>query len=79
MLVFLAWSYANALLRHDRGVVPDAVPLTAVAALYAAGWLRRERWDLSAFLLNGAAIALVVATIFLNLYPRVLISSLDPA
>jgi cytochrome d ubiquinol oxidase subunit II len=77
VLVFLTWSYLNALLRADRGVVPDAVPLAALAAVYAAGWLHRERWDLSAFLLNGAAIALVVATIFLNLYPRVLISSLD--
>jgi cytochrome d ubiquinol oxidase subunit II len=78
LFVFLAWSYLNALVRNDRGVVPDAVPLCALGALYAAGWLRRERWDLSAFLLSGASIALVVATIFLNLYPRVLISSLDP-
>jgi cytochrome bd ubiquinol oxidase subunit II len=78
VLVFLTWSYVNALLRSDKGIVPDAVPLTALAAVYAVGWLRRERWDLGAFLLNGAAIALVVATIFLNLYPRVLISSLNP-
>jgi cytochrome d ubiquinol oxidase subunit II len=79
VLVFLTWAYLNALLRADRGVVPDAVPLAALGALAAAGWLRGERWDLSAFLLNGTAIALVVTTIFLNLYPRVLISSLDPA
>ena len=79
VLVFLTWSYVNAVLRHDRGVVPDVVPLAALGALYFAGWLRRERWDLGAFLLNGTAIALVVATIFLNLYPRVLISSLNAA
>ncbi len=74
---FLTWSYANALASHDRGIVPDVVPLAALAALIAVGWFRRERWDLTAFFLNGSAILLTTATIFLNLYPRVLISTVD--
>ena len=76
---FLTLSYANALATNDRGIVPDLVPLTAIAALVAVGWFRREHWDLTAFLLNGAAIVLTTATIFLNLYPRVLISTVDRA
>jgi len=76
---FLTWSYANAVANHDKGLVPDFVPLAALGALIAVGWFRRERWDLTAFMLNGAAIVLTTATIFLNLYPRVLISSVDRA
>lgn len=76
---FLTWSWANAVASNDRGLVPDFIPLAALAALIAVGWFRRERWDLTAFLLNGAAIVLTTATIFLNLYPRVLISTVDRA
>jgi cytochrome d ubiquinol oxidase subunit II len=79
VFLFLTWSYINAVTRHDRGVVPDVVPLLALAAIIAVGWLRRLELDLSAFLVNGLAIVLVVATIFLNLYPRVLISTTNPA
>jgi cytochrome bd ubiquinol oxidase subunit II len=79
VFVFLAWSYVNAVTRNDRGVVPDAVPLTALAAILTVGWLRRERLDFAAFIVNGLAIVLVTATIFLNLYPRVLVSSTNPA
>ena len=79
VLAFLTWSFVNAAVRQDKGIVPDAVPLSALGAMVAVGWLRREGWELGAFLLNGAAIVLVTATIFLNLYPRVLISSLAAA
>ena len=79
VLAFLTWSYIDAVARNDRGIVPDAVPLGALAAIVAVGWLRRERLDLAAFLVNGIAIVLVVATIFLNLYPRVLVSSTNSA
>ena len=77
--LFLAASWYQALLRNDRGIVPDFVPVTAVVALVAVGWFRREGWELSAFLANGIAIALVTLTLFLNLYPRVLIASNDAA
>jgi cytochrome bd ubiquinol oxidase subunit II len=78
-VAFLTASWLLSVARSDKGVVPDWVPLTAAAAVLAVGWIRREGWELSAFLVNGLAIALVVATIFLNLYPRVLIAINDPA
>lgn len=78
MLVFLTWSFVNAVVRHDRGVVPDAVPIMALGAVAAVSWLLRERHDLSAFFATGATIVLLLLTLFLNLYPRVLISSLNP-
>jgi cytochrome d ubiquinol oxidase subunit II len=79
VFVFLTWSYINAVARNDKGIVPDFVPLVALAAIIAVGWLRRERLDFSAFLVNGLSIVLVTATIFLNLYPRVLVSSTNAA
>jgi cytochrome d ubiquinol oxidase subunit II len=79
LFAFLTWSYVNAVLRSDRGIVPDVVPLAALGAVVAAGWFRRESWELSAFLASGLSIVLLLATIFLNLYPRVLISSTDPS
>lgn len=79
LFAFLTWSYLNAVGRHDRGIVPDAVPLSCLGALVAVGWLRRERWEMAAFLACGASIVLLVATLMLNLYPRVLISSSNPA
>ena len=75
---FLLWSYLNALAAHYKGVVPDAVPLVGLAAVLVVGWLVRERLAGWAFLATGAGIVLITATIFLNLYPRVMVSSLDP-
>lgn len=79
VFVFLTWSWVNAVVRHDRGLVPDSVPIMALAAVAVVSWLLRERHDLSAFFATGAAIVLLVLTLFLNLYPRVLISSLNPS
>ncbi|MEN6410861.1 MAG: cytochrome d ubiquinol oxidase subunit II, partial [Anaerolineaceae bacterium] len=57
-----------------------AIPLIgAPIAIIAAGYLfrlRREGW---AFTVNSLAILLFVAALFLGLYPRVMVSSLDPA
>ncbi|MDQ6637724.1 MAG: cytochrome d ubiquinol oxidase subunit II [Candidatus Dormibacteraeota bacterium] len=76
--LFLAWSFVNAVQTDVRGVVPDWVPLGALGALVTVGWLRRLRIDFWAFLASGASVVLLFATIFLNLYPRVMVSSLDP-
>ncbi len=72
---FLAAAWALSVSRHDKGVVPDFVPILALACILAVGWIRREGWELTAFLVSGAGIALLTLTIFLNLYPRVLIAS----
>ena len=43
------------------------------------GWLLRERLEGWAFVANAVALVCLVATIFLNLYPRVMVSSISPA
>ena len=61
------------------GINPGIVPVGAVAALLAAGWLIRSRREGWAFAMTGLAIALTIITLFMGLYPRVLVSSLNPA
>jgi cytochrome d ubiquinol oxidase subunit II len=61
------------------GINPGIVPLGAVAALLAAGWLIRSRREGWAFAMTGLAIALTILSLFMGLYPRVMVSSLNPA
>jgi cytochrome d ubiquinol oxidase subunit II len=61
------------------GVNPGLVPLLAVGSLLAAGaFVHRERMGW-AFVMTSLALASSIVTIFMSLYPRVMVSSLDPA
>ncbi len=79
LLGFLAWTYLNARHAHDVGIVPPFVPVLALAAVASVGWLMREKLAGWAFVANAVAMLGLVATIFLNLYPRVMVSSISPA
>ncbi len=61
------------------GVVPGVVPLTGLIALLASGWFIRNKNDGWAFASTAVAIAFAIVTVFMTLYPRVMISSLNPA
>jgi cytochrome d ubiquinol oxidase subunit II len=61
------------------GINPGPVPIFAVLVLMAVGYFvyyKRSGW---AFALHSLSILLSVTTIFLILFPRVMVSSLDPA
>jgi cytochrome d ubiquinol oxidase subunit II len=78
VMAFVVASYFATDMFAPFGVDPGLVPLGAGAALLAAGWLihnRRQGW---AFTMTGLAIALSAVTIFMGLYPRVMVSSLNP-
>jgi cytochrome d ubiquinol oxidase subunit II len=77
VLAFLTWTYVNAIAASNKGIVPDFIPISALGALLAIAWLVRERLVGWAFVATGATIILITATIFLNLYPRVMTSSLS--
>ena len=79
LLAFLGWTYLNAREAEHLGVVPSFVPIAAILALLGAEWALRERESGWAFASTGAAIVLTVATLFANLYPRVLPSTLGAA
>ena len=61
------------------GVNPGIPAWGAGVALLAAGWFIRVRSHGWAFAMTGLSIALTVVTTFRGLYPRVLVSSLNPA
>jgi cytochrome d ubiquinol oxidase subunit II len=71
-------SYFDTDLFTRLGVNPGLTALGAGVALIAAGLLVRARQPGWAFIATGLAIVLTVATVFRGLYPRVMVSSLNP-
>ncbi len=79
VLGFLVWTYANAASAHDKGLVPGVIPIFAMLLPLAAWGFTRAGKDAWAFASTAVSIALITLTLFLNLYPRVLVSSTDNA
>lgn len=61
------------------GINPGPIPFGAPLALLAAGYFIRARRSGWAFFLTALAILFATTTIFMILFPRVMVSSLDPA
>jgi cytochrome d ubiquinol oxidase subunit II len=76
---YLVWTYANAASAHEKGIVPGVIPITAMLLPFAAGALLRAGKDGWAFAATAGSIALITLTLFLNLYPRVIVSSTNNA
>jgi cytochrome d ubiquinol oxidase subunit II len=78
LLLFVVGTYVFTDVYARLGVNPGLVPLLALAALLCAGYLihrGRMGW---AFTMTTLTIVFSVATLFMALYPRVMVSSLDP-
>jgi len=78
IFVLVIWGYFATDVFTRLGVNPGLAPFGAGAALLTMGWFlhtRRHGW---AFAMNGLGMALTVVTVFLGLYPRVMVSSLNP-
>jgi cytochrome bd ubiquinol oxidase subunit II len=71
VLVFVVWTQVVA----DRGVIPGLVPAVGVLAAAATALLVRRGQEGWAFTSTTLAMAATIATIFLSLYPRVMVSS----
>lgn len=75
---FVVWTYfATDILEH-LGVNPGVVPLTAAIAILLAGYFSRRGQTGWAFGMTSATIAFTVVTLFMILFPRVMISTLNP-
>lgn len=75
VLAFISWTHAIA----GKGALLNPVELLAWLAVIAAAvlaWDRREAW---AFAATTFTMAIVIITIFVDLYPRVMVSSTNPA
>jgi cytochrome d ubiquinol oxidase subunit II len=71
VLVFVFWTEAIT----DRGVVPGLVPVIGVLAAAATALTVQRGQDGWAFTSTTLAMAATISTIFLSLYPRVMVSS----
>ncbi|MEZ0093602.1 cytochrome d ubiquinol oxidase subunit II [Streptacidiphilus sp. EB129] len=75
VLAFLPWTHSTA----GKGVLPSIVQLMAVLAVLAATWLVVSGHEGWAFTATTFAMATSVLSLFVDLYPRVMVSSTDPA
>jgi cytochrome bd ubiquinol oxidase subunit II len=79
LLLFVVGTYAWTDVYARLGLNPGLVPLAALGALVSAGWLIHRASMGWAFVMTTLTIVLSVATLFMALFPRVMVSSLDPA
>jgi cytochrome d ubiquinol oxidase subunit II len=75
VLGFAIWTVASA----DNGVTASLPAVAAVLAVAAAAWLVGRDRDGFAFAATAATMAAVVVSIFVALYPRVMVSTLGSA
>jgi cytochrome d ubiquinol oxidase subunit II len=78
MFAFLTWTYMTAHATHHNGLVPPFLPILGLVILAGVAWLMRDRLEGWAFVATALVIVIFFVTLFLNLYPRVLVSSVSP-
>lgn len=79
IFAFVIYGYFATDMFTRLGVNPGIVPLLAGVALLISGWFVRKERSGWAFIMTGLTIALSTITIFIGLYPRVMVSSLNEA
>ncbi|WP_294345434.1 cytochrome d ubiquinol oxidase subunit II [Prosthecochloris sp.] len=75
---FTVYTFLETDLFARLGINPGIVPVFSVVALASVIVLLQNNASGWAFAMTGAAIAFSTITIFLGLFPRVMVSSLDP-
>jgi len=79
MLIFLVSTYIATDIYDHLGINPGIIPISGVITLLAVRYFlgrKREGW---AFAMTAITIATSIITLFMILFPRVMISSIDPA
>jgi cytochrome bd ubiquinol oxidase subunit II len=73
---FLVWTVAVAMDRNEKDLFPPVIPAAVgIAALALAGYFLLARSNGRAFAMTGLGTIALVATLFVSLYPRVMVSS----
>jgi cytochrome d ubiquinol oxidase subunit II len=75
LAVWVVWTHAS----QDKGFFPNPIEACTVLAIIAVAWLANERVEGWAFAATTVALAGMIASIFVNLYPDVLVSSTNPS
>lgn len=79
MFLFVIYSYFETDIFRKVGLDPGSLPVLAGMALLSVPFLIYTEHDGWAFILNALTIACSTATVFYDLFPRVMISSLNKA
>ncbi|GAP20863.1 cytochrome d ubiquinol oxidase subunit II [Leptolinea tardivitalis] len=75
--VILLSNYETDLLTKE-GITTGIIPVLSVLTLLAAGFFIYKKQYAQGFILNSLTILLVTVLVFMGLFPRVLVSSLNP-
>jgi cytochrome d ubiquinol oxidase subunit II len=76
MLLVIVLGYLQTDFVARVGINPGVIPITAVVALLLSRWFIGERRPGWAFILTSATIVFSTVTLFIGLFPRVMVSSL---
>jgi cytochrome d ubiquinol oxidase subunit II len=78
-VLFAVSTYFATDIGKKLGVDPGPVPVLTGVTLLLAGWFIREKRDGLAFTMTSLGIISTIVTLFMILFPRVMVSSLNPA
>ena len=78
-VIFMAYTVTETDLYRRLGINPGIVPVFSVLALVSVIFMLQKKASGWAFTMTTIAIAFSTITIFMGLYPRLLVSSLNPA
>jgi cytochrome d ubiquinol oxidase subunit II len=79
IFIFVIVGYFDTDMFTRLGVNPGISPIIAGVAILMTGWFIKNNYSGWAFIMTGITIAFSVITIFLGLFPRVMVSSLNDA
>jgi len=79
LIGFMVATYFSTEIVSQLGVNPGVIPVVGAAAVLVAGYFIRRGLGGWAFTMVAITNAVTVVTLFMILYPRVMVSSLDPA
>lgn len=79
LLLFLGYTYIETDILSKLGVNPGPIPLGGAAAILMAGYFTRKKRAGWAFIMTALTIIFSVMTLFMIMFPRVMISSLGSA
>jgi len=78
LLIFLVATYFYTDILTRLGVSPGVIPLARMAAIFLTGYFLRHERPRWAFVMTSVTIMFSLVTMFTILFPRVMVSSLNP-
>jgi cytochrome bd ubiquinol oxidase subunit II len=78
LIVFAVFTYFQTDILTKLGVNPGPIPVVSAVTVPLAAWFLKQKREGWAFAMTAVGIAASITSLFMILYPRVMISSLNP-